>query len=159
MLEEIVRTEGVDVHVPTHADQLRSTEVIECEVILEQLGDLDDILWRGGFTGRSNFTEEFLEFLRADNAFCFQAGFGNGLLQELGHFDSDTEETPLLLVLRTTFENQLHSCDAETLSVITYSCEFAFKGRRQHVGEELQSDGKQDFHEGHDNKDRERNQS
>lgn len=99
MLEEIVRTKGVDVHVSTHADELRSTEVIKCEVILEQLGDLDDVLWRGGFTGRSNFTEEFLEFFRADNPFCFQSGFGNGFLQELGHFDSNTEETPLLLVL------------------------------------------------------------
>ena len=42
--EHHVSAEGVEVHVATHADQLRSGEVVQCQVVLKDLADFDDIV-------------------------------------------------------------------------------------------------------------------
>jgi hypothetical protein len=99
VFQEVVCAESVDVHVPTHADQLRSTQVIKRDIVLEQLGNLDDILWWRGFTGGTDFTEELLELFCTDYGFRLETWLGDSFLQELCHFDSDSEETSLLFIL------------------------------------------------------------
>lgn len=50
VLEEVVGTEGVDVHVLAHRDELGAGQVVEGDVRVEELGDLDDVLVRGSLT-------------------------------------------------------------------------------------------------------------
>ena len=99
MFQEIIRSERIDIHIPTHRHQLGSGQIIERNIVLELFSDFNDVLWGRGFTRASDFSEEFFEFLRVDDSFGFEAGFGDGLLQELGHLDSYTEKTSLFLVL------------------------------------------------------------
>jgi hypothetical protein len=73
MLQEIIRPKRVDVHIPTHRDQLRPRQVVQCDITLEKLGDLDDV-FRASFLPRgSDFTEEFLEFVAIDDLFSSEA--------------------------------------------------------------------------------------
>lgn len=57
MFQKVVRPKGVDVHVPAHADELRSGEVVEGDIVLEELGHADDIFRGGGLSGRSDLYE------------------------------------------------------------------------------------------------------
>jgi len=43
MLENIVGTESVHTDVFTHGNKLRSTQIVQGDVIMEQLGDSNDI--------------------------------------------------------------------------------------------------------------------
>ena len=156
MLQEIIRAKRIDIHVPAHANELRPAQVVERKFILEQLGDLDDILWRSGFARRAHFTEEFLEFLGIDDALGLEPGFRDGLLQELGHFDAHAEETTLFLVLGRVSGSKTRTRTRRAKG--THGGELAFECRGQHVGEELQRDGQEDLHERHDDKDAKRNE-
>lgn len=42
--QEVVRPEGVDAHVATCRDELGAREVVEREVVVEEPGDVDDVL-------------------------------------------------------------------------------------------------------------------
>jgi len=53
MFENIVGTESVHTNVFTHGYKLRSTQVVQCDIIMEQLGDSDNIGIRRGFSSRS----------------------------------------------------------------------------------------------------------
>lgn len=141
---EVVRSEGVDLHVAAHRNDLRSRQVIEGDVRLEELRDLDDILGRGRLSRGSNLTvrkgqrrikmegkgsgsqrkvdktrrneqretqerqrkedadlpEELLKLVTLDDIVRPESTFGDGLLEELGRVDSDSEELSLLLLLR-----------------------------------------------------------
>lgn len=161
MLQEVIRAKRIDIHVPAHANELRPAQVVERELILEQLGDLDDILRGSGFACRAHFAEEFLEFLGIDDALGLESGFRDGLLQELGHFDAHAEETTLFLILyavgvRGSTKTRTRT---STRAGVTHGGELAFECRGQHVGEELQRDGQQDLHERHDDKDAEWNEA
>ena len=61
----------------------------------------------------------------------------DGFLQEFSHFKTHLEQFALLFFL----------------------CKPVLEGRREHVGEEFEGDWKEEFHEGYDDKDRERDQS
>jgi hypothetical protein len=54
MLQEVVRPESVDVHVPAHADELRTGQVVQGDVVLEELGHADDVFRRGFLSSRSD---------------------------------------------------------------------------------------------------------
>jgi hypothetical protein len=53
MFEDIVGTESVHTNVFTHGDKLRSTQIIQCDIVMEQLGDSYDIGIRRGFSSGS----------------------------------------------------------------------------------------------------------
>jgi len=47
MLEDVVGTESIYTNVFTHGHQLRSTQIVKCDIVVEQLCDSDDISIRG----------------------------------------------------------------------------------------------------------------
>jgi hypothetical protein len=53
VLENIVGTESVYTNIFTHGNKLRSTQVIQRDIIMEQLGDSDDIGIGWGLSSRS----------------------------------------------------------------------------------------------------------
>jgi len=57
MPHEVIGSEGVDLHVPADGDDLRSRQVIEGDVRLEELSDLDDVLLRRRLSGGSDLRE------------------------------------------------------------------------------------------------------
>jgi len=73
MLQEIIRPKRVDIHIPTHRDQLRSRQVVQCDITLEKLGDLDDVFRASFLPCGSDFTEEFFEFVAVDDLFSSEA--------------------------------------------------------------------------------------
>lgn len=54
MLEEIVRSKGIDVDVFTHRNELRSSQVVESDIVVEKLGHSDDVALRGFLSSRSD---------------------------------------------------------------------------------------------------------
>ena len=54
VFQEVVRPESVDVHVPAHADELGSGQVVQGDVVLEELGHADNIFRRGLLSSRSD---------------------------------------------------------------------------------------------------------
>jgi hypothetical protein len=62
MLEEVVRSKGVDVHVSAHADQLGSTQVVKSDIVVEQLGYPNDVLGQRLFTCRSDLQLGLVNF-------------------------------------------------------------------------------------------------
>lgn len=48
--QEVVSAKGVQIHIPTHAHQLRSGKILQRNVVIEQLGNANNILCRRRFT-------------------------------------------------------------------------------------------------------------
>lgn len=55
--EEVVSAERVEAHVAAGRDELGTGEVVEGEVVVEELGDIDNILFRGGFTSGTDLVK------------------------------------------------------------------------------------------------------
>jgi hypothetical protein len=118
--EEVVGAKGVDVHVLARRDELGSRKIVEGEVVLEERGDLHDVLgaWRlaGGadlgatarFPKRTGCTAAHLaEELLVGSAVAHLLGGRQGRftdrgLQELGRLESDLEQLALALFLCAT---------------------------------------------------------
>ena len=49
--EEVVGAEGVDAHVSAHGDELRARQVVQCEVVIEEPGNVDNVLGCRGLSG------------------------------------------------------------------------------------------------------------
>jgi len=54
MLEDVVGTESIYTNVLAHGHQLRSTQIVKCDIVMEQLCDSDDIGIGGGDTSGSD---------------------------------------------------------------------------------------------------------
>jgi len=54
MFKDIVGTKSIDTNVFTHGNKLRSTQIIQRDIVMEQLGDSNDIGIRRGFSSGSN---------------------------------------------------------------------------------------------------------
>ena len=54
LLEEVIGSPSVNVHVPAHGHKLWSRQVVERDVVVEELGDPNDIRMRRSLTGGSD---------------------------------------------------------------------------------------------------------
>ena len=54
VLEDVVGTESVHTDVFAHGNELRSTQIVKSDIVMEQLSNSDDIGIRRGFSSRSN---------------------------------------------------------------------------------------------------------
>lgn len=54
LLEEVVRSPCIDVHVSTHGHQLRPRQVVQRDIVVEQLRNTDDVGVRWSLSGGSN---------------------------------------------------------------------------------------------------------
>ena len=50
LFEEVIGTPCIDVHVSTHGDELRSGQVVERDIVVEELGDSNNVSLRGGLS-------------------------------------------------------------------------------------------------------------
>lgn len=65
MLEEVVGTECIDVDILAHRHELRPSQVVESNVVVEELGNANDVAFRGFLTSRAD-----LQVSRGLNAMC-----------------------------------------------------------------------------------------
>jgi hypothetical protein len=122
---------------------------------------------------RAHLAEELLEILRLFNLVGrLDATLANRLLEELGHLEADLEQLALLLVLWCfiiteseqgqrdgTLTNRPSCVKGGEQRRIAHLLELVGKGGREHVGEELEGDGEEKFHEGYDEEDGEGDQT
>jgi hypothetical protein len=59
-----VRAESTQVHVAADADQLWPRQVVKCQIILEDLANLDDVLRSGRLSSRLDLAEKLGKFCR-----------------------------------------------------------------------------------------------
>lgn len=127
-----VCAKGVQVHVAADADQLRSAQVIEREVVLEDLADFDDVRRGGSLAGGADFAEEVGEFL----ALGVRRGYGEACFlhccaEEFGDFFAGCAEGGRFGVFGL----------------------LGFVGAGEEVGEEFQGDGEEELGEGDNDED------
>lgn len=59
MFEDVVGTESVHTDIFTHGNELGSTQIIQCDIIMEQLRNSDDVGIGRGFSSRSDLYVSF----------------------------------------------------------------------------------------------------
>ena len=88
---------------------------------------------------QAHLSEESLELITLDDIVHLESRTSYCLLQEFGHFNSDSKEFTLLLRLPVSI--------TQIREATTYSSKVSFKGGGKHVWEELESYGEQELHE------------
>jgi hypothetical protein len=84
VLQEVVCAKGVDVDVSAHRNELRSGQVVQCKVVMEELGDSDHVCLGWSFSSRPDLivsytlcltylAEELLELVALDDTLRLHA--------------------------------------------------------------------------------------